>query len=273
MVLSTSLFLLTLGVAWGFPTENAFIEPSSADSRGPCPGLNTAANHGFLDRSGFNVTVDEMKEQLSTIYPVDIDFLDVPINAAIRSGIIFEAEDGTLRMNLGDLSRAKVMEHDASFFRVDSFFGDKSLQVDNRLVTRFFRIDRDRDDFMTQDDILKFQTERLRNSLRFNPEASFSDGDIFAMSEQATFLLMMGQEDDLGSVRKDILRDWVVDNKFHEDFAVSPSFTKLTFDGDIAEEVLLRFTHNIEEILDCDLGWICNIGWLADGIKRRGFGN
>ncbi|KAJ3740778.1 Chloroperoxidase [Lentinula detonsa] len=29
--------------------------PSPTDSRGPCPGLNTLANHGFLPRNGSNI--------------------------------------------------------------------------------------------------------------------------------------------------------------------------------------------------------------------------
>jgi len=30
-----------------------FIAPSSTDLRGPCPFLNAAANHGYIDRSGY----------------------------------------------------------------------------------------------------------------------------------------------------------------------------------------------------------------------------
>lgn len=33
-------------------TTHQFIAPTSSDKRGPCPGLNAAANHGFLPHSG-----------------------------------------------------------------------------------------------------------------------------------------------------------------------------------------------------------------------------
>lgn len=33
-------------------TIHQFISPGPSDKRGPCPGLNAAANHGFLPRSG-----------------------------------------------------------------------------------------------------------------------------------------------------------------------------------------------------------------------------
>lgn len=31
---------------------NAYASPGPGDIRGPCPGLNAAANHGFLPRNG-----------------------------------------------------------------------------------------------------------------------------------------------------------------------------------------------------------------------------
>lgn len=35
-------------------TTHQFIAPGPNDERGPCPGLNAAANHGFLQRNGIN---------------------------------------------------------------------------------------------------------------------------------------------------------------------------------------------------------------------------
>lgn len=271
VVLSSMLFLCILSVAQGFPrriqdSPNAWEAPGSSDSRGPCPGLNSAANHGFLDRSGSDLTVDDIKLQLSTIYPVAIEFLDVPIQGAIENGLIVQQEDGSFILpQLEDLNSAKVMEHDASFFRVDSFFGEGSLSVNMDLVNAFLEAGED-DVVITQDEILAFQSARLRDSIERNPEATFSENDIFAMAEQATFLLMMGQQDDLGAVRKDIIRDWVVQNRLHPDFEVSPTFAKVTFDGDTADEVHGRFSRNIEAILEedeCDRGLLaCGIAWM-----------
>jgi len=33
-------------------TANQYVPPTSTDKRGPCPGLNAAANHGFLPHNG-----------------------------------------------------------------------------------------------------------------------------------------------------------------------------------------------------------------------------
>lgn len=32
--------------------EHAYVAPGAGDIRGPCPGLNAAANHGYLPRNG-----------------------------------------------------------------------------------------------------------------------------------------------------------------------------------------------------------------------------
>lgn len=41
-------------------TQHQFIAPTATDKRGPCPGLNAAANHGFLPRSGIT-TIQQSK--------------------------------------------------------------------------------------------------------------------------------------------------------------------------------------------------------------------
>lgn len=47
-----------VNVAPGSPNE--FITPASLNQRGPCPGLNAAANHGFLPRNGI-ATIEQSK--------------------------------------------------------------------------------------------------------------------------------------------------------------------------------------------------------------------
>jgi hypothetical protein len=41
-------------------TTHEYIAPTSTDLRGPCPGLNAAANHGFLPRNGIT-TIQQSK--------------------------------------------------------------------------------------------------------------------------------------------------------------------------------------------------------------------
>jgi len=49
-----------------------FIKPTSKDIRGPCPGLNAAANHGFLARDGIT-TFNELVDAQQNLYNVGHD--------------------------------------------------------------------------------------------------------------------------------------------------------------------------------------------------------
>lgn len=51
-------------------TAHAFEAPGSGDIRGPCPGLNTAANHHFLSHDGIT-TFSELVDAQQNLYNVD----------------------------------------------------------------------------------------------------------------------------------------------------------------------------------------------------------
>jgi hypothetical protein len=44
-------------------TDHQYVAPGSGDRRGPCPGLNAAANHGFLPHNGIpNIEQSESRK-------------------------------------------------------------------------------------------------------------------------------------------------------------------------------------------------------------------
>ncbi|KAI7849181.1 Chloroperoxidase, partial [Circinella umbellata] len=47
--------------------EHPYEPPSATDLRGPCPALNTLANHGFLPRDGRNITQKQLFESVVTM--------------------------------------------------------------------------------------------------------------------------------------------------------------------------------------------------------------
>jgi len=53
-------------------TDHYFVAPKSTDIRGPCPGLNAAANHGFLAHDGIT-TFNELVDAQQNIYNVGYD--------------------------------------------------------------------------------------------------------------------------------------------------------------------------------------------------------
>lgn len=226
-----------------FP-DNPFLPPSADDERSPCPGLNTAANHGFINRSGRDIPLEDIRNLGESVYPVTREFLNVPINAAIENGLFDLQEDGvTQTLTLSRL--LGVMEHDASLVRQDVFF-DPANELDLDLVEKLVG----GKDSITFDDMLEFQTDRLLDSLERNPEASFSEDAIFAMAEQATFVLHLGQEPDLCCVKSDVVREWLVDNRLHESYRLDPDFPPVELvTDDASSKVLQRFEHNIERIV------------------------
>lgn len=53
-------------------TAHAFVAPGPNDIRGPCPGLNAAANHNFLAHDGI-VTFNELVDAQQNLYNVGYD--------------------------------------------------------------------------------------------------------------------------------------------------------------------------------------------------------
>ena len=53
-------------------TAHQFVAPGTNDIRGPCPGLNTAANHNFISHDGI-VTFNELVNAQQNLYNVGYD--------------------------------------------------------------------------------------------------------------------------------------------------------------------------------------------------------
>lgn len=78
-------------------TAHRFIAPNFAtDIRGPCPGLNAAANHGFLARDGI-VTFDELVAAQQNMYNVG---LDLAIALAVF-GVELDGDNLSTKLSLG----------------------------------------------------------------------------------------------------------------------------------------------------------------------------
>lgn len=81
--------------------------------RGPCPGLNTLANHGYLPRDGKNVTIKMVMAAMKDKFNIADDLATV---MGTLSPAVFD---------LNDLSKHNnPIEHDASMACSDSYFGE-----------------------------------------------------------------------------------------------------------------------------------------------------
>ncbi|KIK65154.1 hypothetical protein GYMLUDRAFT_71040 [Collybiopsis luxurians FD-317 M1] len=93
--------------------------PGPNDSRGPCPGLNTLANHAFLPRNGSNITVPVVLKAINDGFnfkPINI------MRVAAKLGLLTtDAEDN---FSLSELALHGTLEHDVSLSRNDFALGD-----------------------------------------------------------------------------------------------------------------------------------------------------
>ncbi|KAJ3754770.1 Peroxidase, family 2-domain-containing protein [Lentinula raphanica] len=93
--------------------------PSSTDSRGPCPGLNTLANHGFLPRNGSNITIPVVLKAINDGFNFQsIDILRIGAKLGL---LTTDAEDS---FSLHNLALHGTLEHDVSLSRNDLALGD-----------------------------------------------------------------------------------------------------------------------------------------------------
>ncbi|KAK4078252.1 uncharacterized protein Triagg1_3268 [Trichoderma aggressivum f. europaeum] len=98
------------------PRFNDWQPAGPDDSRGPCPGLNSLANHGFLPRSGKNLTVIDLLR--GTYEGLG---LSPEISIAIGAAELIKSYR-LAAFDLHELSNHGFVEHDCSFARAD--FGD-----------------------------------------------------------------------------------------------------------------------------------------------------
>ncbi|KAF9265235.1 Cloroperoxidase [Marasmius fiardii PR-910] len=99
-------------------TAHPWRTPGPTDSRGPCPGLNTLANHGFLPRDGKNISIPMILEAGRLAYNMQQDIL----LGAAKVGLL--TSEDILTLSLEGLKEHGVIEHDASLSRGDFALGD-----------------------------------------------------------------------------------------------------------------------------------------------------
>ncbi|KAJ7252381.1 Cloroperoxidase [Mycena haematopus] len=112
------LVALSLSQCVSSHENHQWIVPTASDVRSPCPGLNTLANHGYLPRSGKNISITDMLNAAVDGYNIAAD----SILQAAKFGLLSGNEPTTL--DLDALQLHNLIEHDASISRNDFALGD-----------------------------------------------------------------------------------------------------------------------------------------------------
>ncbi|OCL07966.1 Cloroperoxidase [Glonium stellatum] len=93
--------------------------PGASDIRGPCPGLNTLANHGFISRNGKGITVPMVVKAQLEVYNISTELATI----VALGGLMTSDDPSSGAFNLDDLDKHNVIEHDASLSRADINLG------------------------------------------------------------------------------------------------------------------------------------------------------
>ncbi|KAH8171287.1 peroxidase, family 2 domain-containing protein [Sarocladium implicatum] len=182
---------------WASPTAN--------DVRGPCPLLNSLANHGHIPRDGRQIHLDELKAALRTHVG-----LSAPLAALLSHPVFLERQvskpsggllskiwaivrnpwvlmkraalrevgqvdrRGVPCIDLDQLARPGVVEHDVSLTRRDFNEGDNvSLQPD--LVEAMLASSSDGGKTISLDDLLVYRQQRLADQKERNESVKFGE--------------------------------------------------------------------------------------------------
>lgn len=177
-----------------------FIPPGPTDLRGPCPGLNTLANHGYLPRSGvarpdqlvtavmegFNLGNDFAKFLVYQAHLIDGNPLTNLISIGMKTPET--GPDPPQPASVGGLSLHGTFEGDTSMTRVDAFFGNPAVFNEQRF-----------DEFSSFSEkfgvggtydinaAAELRHQRLEDSIQTNPELSFVSPRILSAFSEAVF--------------------------------------------------------------------------------------
>lgn len=201
--------------------------------RSPCPAINALANHGVIPRDGINVDTELLAKTLGAAFGVSREFvahvieqskkMGVPTtttlineNVTTWTGSGVDIRTSYETFNLTDLYAHNVVEHDASLVREDEYF-EPFAQFSQELFDEMVGDS----DVVTREMVLEHRLRRIRNSLEFNPEATFTvevdEGDptTLVMAGESFFLLLLGTTDsNITEVATSDLESFLKHNKF-----------------------------------------------------------
>ena len=110
-------------------------KPGPKDVRGPCPAMNSLANHGFFPHDGRNITVPMMVDVLGKVFNLSPEMATI----VGHIGLATRSPDATF-LDLPDLNKHNAFEHDGSMSRVDFYHsGPEGVgKFDQKTFNRFF---------------------------------------------------------------------------------------------------------------------------------------
>ncbi|EME40707.1 hypothetical protein DOTSEDRAFT_74297 [Dothistroma septosporum NZE10] len=111
-------------------TAHAFVAPGPNDIRGPCPGLNTAANHNFLSHDGI-VTYNELVDAQQNLYNVGYDLANV---LALLGLTLTDGDVETEKLSIGCDATSRTSVNPALTGSEPGLDGHNKFEADSSLT-------------------------------------------------------------------------------------------------------------------------------------------
>ncbi|KAK0648405.1 Chloroperoxidase [Cercophora newfieldiana] len=160
-------------------------KPEAGHVRGPCPFLNTFANHGFLPRTGKYITQKDLADGLFRAVNFDANISAFLFDFAVSTN----PEPNSTWFSLDHLTRHNVLEHDASLSRADAFHGPADV-LNEAAFTETLSYYGDTLDVKSGATAI---VARMKTCKATNPTYSLSDlGEAFILGETAAFISILG---------------------------------------------------------------------------------
>ena len=144
------------------------------DARGPCPVLNSLANHNLLPRNGRNLTVPVLVNTLS-------QSLNVSTEIATKlslGGVSVSKNPASGKFDLDDLIRHNLIEHDASLSRKDFDLGGASQAFDAGTFKETLSFFKGASEIGIAE-VAAARWGRVQSSLANNPKSMYGDKQYF----------------------------------------------------------------------------------------------
>ncbi|KAH8912914.1 Cloroperoxidase [Coniochaeta sp. PMI_546] len=202
----TAFLPFSVGLVYGQGSTDFWQPADPNDFRGPCPMMNTLANHGFLPHDGRNITKDVVKSAMGGALNFDSALASLMFDQAIH----INPEPNATFFTLDQLNAHGILEHDASLSRTDAYFGNN--HVFNQTVfdeTRRFWIS----SVLDPNQLANSKIARQISSKAFNPTYTFtSTTEQFSLGEVAAPVIAFGDVFS-GLVDKDLVEYFFINER------------------------------------------------------------
>ncbi|RYP20508.1 hypothetical protein DL765_002753 [Monosporascus sp. GIB2] len=169
-----------------YPTLPEWHPAGPDDFRGPCPMMNTLANHNLLPHDGRNIT----KQDVIKATGAALNFKESLASLMFDMAVIANPEPNATYFSLDHLNRHNVLEHDGSLSRLDAYFGNNHVFNEEvfEQTKKYWT-----EPVLDPDMLANSKLARQLDSKAFNPTYTFTERvEQFSLGELAAPIIAFG---------------------------------------------------------------------------------